>query len=192
MPLLMLNDLPRYECLIEASREFPDLDPSATEAFLHLLRSGDEAFRVVESHLASHGSSQGRFSVLMSLWRSCRQNEDGAQTLSPAELAERTGVTRATITGLVDTLERDDLVTRTPDPADRRMMSVRLTAKGERLLGEILPQHFQRMAWLMEPLNEDERRTMVRLLGKITQRAAEAPQAPEPAAVPAAALAVHA
>ena len=54
MPLLMLKDLPRYECLLEASREFPDLDPSATEVFLHLLRAGDEAFRVVESHLAQH------------------------------------------------------------------------------------------------------------------------------------------
>ena len=36
--------------------------------------------------------------------------------LTPAELAERTGVTRATITGLVDTLERAGLVTRTPHP----------------------------------------------------------------------------
>ena len=47
MPLLLLKDLPRYECLLEAAREFPALDPSATEAFLHLLRCGDEAFRVV-------------------------------------------------------------------------------------------------------------------------------------------------
>ena len=36
----MLKDLPRYECLLEASRKFPDLDPSATEVFLHLLRAG--------------------------------------------------------------------------------------------------------------------------------------------------------
>src|SRR5215203_1675193 len=103
MPLLMLKDLPRYECLIEASREFPDLDPSATEVFLHLLRSGDEAFRVVESHLATHDISQGRFGVMMALWGNCQRT--GAKTaLTPAELAERTGVTRATITGLVDTL----------------------------------------------------------------------------------------
>ena len=65
MPLLMLKDLPRYECLLEAAREFPDLDPSATEVFLHLLRTGDEAFRVVEAHLAQHDITQGGFSVLM-------------------------------------------------------------------------------------------------------------------------------
>ena len=191
MRLLMLKDLPRYECLLEAAREFPDLDPSATEAFLHLLRSGDEAFRIVESHLAGHNTSQGRFSLLMCLWRACQQSQSCEQTLSPAELADRTGVTRATITGLVDTLERDGLVTRTPDLSDRRMMSVRLTPKGGRVLREILPSHFQRMAWLMEPLDEDERRTMVRLLNKITQRAAEASRPPEPVH-PATNLAVHA
>src|SRR3954469_9621768 len=98
MPLLMLKDLPRYECLLEASREFPDLDPSATEVFLHLLRAGAEGFRVVESHLALHEITQGRFGVLMALWGNCqRAGNEKEKPLTPAELAERTGVTRATM-----------------------------------------------------------------------------------------------
>ncbi len=176
MPLLMLKDLPRYECLLEASREFPDLDPSATEVFLHLLRAGDEAFRVVEAHLAQHDISQGRFGVLMALWGNChRAGNPREKPLTPAELADRTGVTRATMTGLVDTLERADLVTRKPHPEDRRMMSVCLTARGEALLERIMPEHFRRMAWLMGPLNEGERKTFVRLLAKVMQRASENP-----------------
>ena len=176
MPLLMLKDLPRYECLLEASREYPDLDPSATEVFLHLLRAGDEAFRVVESHLAQHEISQGRFGVLMALWGSCQRA--GCQTpLTPAELAERTGVTRATITGLVDTLERAGFVTRTPHPEDRRMMCIGLTKRGEKLLAQIMPEHFRRMAWLMEPLSENERKTFVRLFTKVLHRASEDPNA---------------
>lgn len=168
----MLKDLPRYECLLEASREFPDLDPSATEVFLNLLRTGDEAFRVVESHLAQHDITQGGFSVLMALW-GCRRREKHATKLSPAALAERTGVTRATMTGLVDTLERDGLVRRVPDQVDRRMMIVDLTPKGEQRLLEVLPNHFRQMAWLMAPLAEDERRTLVTLLTKVLRRAAE-------------------
>jgi len=183
MPLLMLKDLPRYECLLEAAREYPDLDPSATEVFLHLLRSGDEAFRVVESHLAQHDISQGRFGVLMALWGNCqRAGSEQEKALTPAELADRTGVTRATITGLVDTLERAGLVTRTPHPKDRRMMSVGLTAAGERLLAQIMPAHFRRMAWLMEPLSEPERKTFVRLLTKVLHRASEEPAAASVAA----------
>lgn len=176
MPLLMLKDLPRYECLLEASRELPDLDPSATEVFLHLLRAGDEAFRVVEAHLAKFEISQGRFGVLMALWGVC-QRKGCATPLTPAELAERTGVTRATITGLIDTLERSGHVTRTPHPADRRMMSIGLTPKGEKLLAKIIPEHFRRMAWLMAELSESERKTFVRLLNKVLGRAAEEPGA---------------
>jgi len=179
MPLLMLKDLPRYECLLEASREFPDLDPSATEVFLNLLRTGDEAFRVVESHLALHDITQGGFSVLMALWGSChREGQDSK--LSPAALAERTGVTRATMTGLVDTLERDGLVRRAPDTADRRMMTVELTPRGERKLLKILPDHFRQMAWLMAPLSEPERKTLVRLLTKLLRRAGEDDGRPVP------------
>ncbi len=178
MPHLLLKDLPRYECLLEAAHEFPDLDPSATAVFLHLLRAGDEAFRVVETHLAQHEISQGRFGVLMALWGNCRRPGSQDQALTPAELAERTGVTRATITGLVDTLEAAGLVTRRPHAEDRRMMSVALTRRGENLLARIMPPHFRRMAWLMGPLSEAERKTFVRLLSKvITRTAGENPAA---------------
>jgi DNA-binding MarR family transcriptional regulator len=101
-------------------------------------------------------------------------------------LAEHAGVTRATMTGLVDTLERDGLVTRAPDPDDRRMMSVQLTAKGEGRLKEILPDYFARIAALMKPLSENERKTLLRLLLKVLQHAEQLvpPATAESAAVP--------
>jgi DNA-binding MarR family transcriptional regulator len=180
MPLLLLKDLPRYECLLEGAKEFPELDPSACEAFLHLLRTGDEVFSVAERNLASHNISQGRFGVLMLLWGSAQRRGDvarlsacSASPRTPAELADAAGVTRATMTGLVDTLERDGLVRREPDPDDRRMMSVRLTAKAEDFLGKLLPTHFELMARLMAPLSESERKTLVGLLTKILVSASE-------------------
>ncbi len=169
MPLLLLKDLPHYECLLDAAKDFPDLDPSACESFLHLLRTGDEAFRVVSEHLFTHQISQGRFSVLMQLLR----EEEGCATPthSPAELADRIGVTRATMTGLIDTLERDGLVKRDPAASDRRMMNVRVTDKGRKLMAEILPGHFQRIAKLMSSLSESERKTLVKLMTKVQSRA---------------------
>jgi DNA-binding MarR family transcriptional regulator len=168
MPYLLIKNLPRYECLLEAAKLFPDLDPSACEVFLHLMQAGDEAFRVVDSHLAEHNISQGRFMVLMLL---LDKMSNCAHPRTPAELADLSHVTRATMTGLIDTLERDGLVKREPDLTDRRMMSVTLTAKGKALLSTILPHHFKRMAALMQPLNETERKTLVQLLTKIMRQA---------------------
>lgn len=171
MPHLLLKDLPRYDCLLEAAKQFPNLDPSACEVFLNLLRTGDEAFRVTDEHFQQNGLSQGRFTVLMLLFdKACGQSH----SCTPAALAERSGVTRATMTGLIDTLERDAMVVRKPDSADRRMLSVELTPRALAFLASILPEHFRRINDLVSPLSEPERRTLVRLLGKIAVRASEA------------------
>lgn len=177
MPLLLLKDLPRYECLLECAQLHPGLDPSACEVFLHLLRTGDEAFRATDEHFQAQGVSQGRFTVLMLLYdKTCAETN---VVLTPAQLAEKAGVTRATMTGLIDTLERAGMVTRKPDPADRRMLSVELTSAGREFLERMLPEHFRRISVVMSALSESERRTLVTLLGKITAQVAESfPAAP--------------
>ena len=168
MPLLMLKDLPRYECLLEAAQRYPELEPSACEAYLNLLRAGDEAYRRSEIFFNSRNMSAGRFTVLMLLF----DKLEGISTpQTPAELAEKAGVARATITGLVDTLVRDGLVTRKHDSSDRRMMLIHLTPKGQAALEEILPGHFKQMTSQMAPLSEHERKTLVHLLSKLADQA---------------------
>lgn len=171
MPYLLLKDVPRYDCLIEAAQRFPDLDPSATAVFLNMLRTSDELMRGVEAHLASHNISQGRFTVLMLLMhqgQGCGLSKGAVAT--PATLAEMAGVTRATMTGLVDTLERDGFVRREPDLHDRRMQTVSLTAKGQQFMEALLPGHFRLMADAVSALDEQERATLTSLLNKILQR----------------------
>jgi DNA-binding MarR family transcriptional regulator len=164
MPLLMLKDLPRYECLLEIARLHPELDPSSCEAYLNLLRAGDEAYRRSETYFGEHGMTPGRFTVLMLLYDKL---EGTAIPRTPAELADMAGVARATITGLIDTLERDELVTREHVEGDRRMMQIRMTSKGLAALRDVIPGHFKQIAAQMASLNEHERKTLVRLLTKL-------------------------
>jgi DNA-binding MarR family transcriptional regulator len=56
--------------------------------------------------------------------------------LTIGALAQAEGVKPPTMTRLVDGLERDGLVTREPDPADRRAVRVRATKDGRRVLIE--------------------------------------------------------
>jgi DNA-binding MarR family transcriptional regulator len=161
MPLLMLRELPRYECLLGAAEEYPTLDPSATEAFLHLLRTGDVVFGVESSFLAQHNIRQGGFTVLMLLNRCCETPS------TPAALADHAGVTRATMTGLLDTLEKDGIIRRSPDAQDRRTVLVSLTPAGVALAERVLPKYFECVARIMSPLNKTERKQLVGLLQKI-------------------------
>ncbi len=60
--------------------------------------------------------------VLMSLWR-----KDG---LKVVELGRKAGLEPSTMTGLIDRMERDGLVTRRVDPKDRRAQQIHLTEQG--------------------------------------------------------------
>ena len=146
-------------------------DPSALVAYLHLLRASDIAFAAADRNFTRFGLSHGRFGVLMLLLRkeqadgSCRVDEKSGRT--PADLAAAAGVSRATMTGLIDTLERDGLVTRQPDEQDRRMMVVKMTEQGRERLSRLLPIHFQTVAELLAPLSESERQTLLQLLSRI-------------------------
>lgn len=162
----MLKDIPRYECLLAASEAFPEFDISATEAMLHLLRTGDGVFRVLNGHLQEHGFSQGRFTVMMLLW-----HEAAGQSLTPAALADQAMVTRATMTGLLDTMEKDGLIHRVPCAQDQRMSQVSLSEKGRSDVERILPEHFRRMAQLFASLSLEERKTFLSLLQKIAYQA---------------------
>jgi len=92
--------------------------------------------------------------------------QDGA--LPMGDLARRAGVTEKTATGLVDRLERDGLVQRARDEADRRVVHVRLTAAGatlaRRLDGEILLA----LERLLGRLGPADRRDLFRLVTRLT------------------------
>ncbi len=165
MTRLILKDLPRYECLSEAAQQFPDLDPSASAAFLHLIHASDDVWRVMNGHFADHGITQGRFLVLMLLLE--KKTGGCPRAGTPAELAELAQVSRATITGLLDTLERDGFVRREPAPDDRRMVTVSLTPAGDKFMHDLLPVHFRLISAMMTGLTESERKTLVRLLAKV-------------------------
>lgn len=106
---------------------------------------------------------------------------DGALTMG--ELARRSSITEKTITGVVDRLERDGLLQRVRDQADRRVVRVVLTKKGsaayEDLSGHI-QEHLGEFLSLLEP---DDREALFRILEKLRDRLARmaaAPGAKEP------------
>jgi DNA-binding MarR family transcriptional regulator len=167
-----LRDIPKYETIKAHAARYPEVDPASSATCVLLLRIASDILAQVDDYLSNHGLSQGRWQVLMLLYRT----PEVAQ--NPCELARKAGVTRATMTGLLDGLEREEHVARETVAADRRMLEVRLTAKGRKYLEEVMPGYFLLIRRVMRGLMEDEKQQMITLLTKLGS-SVEIPETPD-------------
>lgn len=156
--MFYLRDLPDDATLKEFAKRYETMDISAVKTCLTLLRVGSDVLTGFEEMLARHGLSQGRFLTLIVLYRS------PDMPLSPSVLAEHVGVTRATMTGLLDGLEQEALLERVADPDDRRKILIHITSAGREMLHSMLPDYYVRIGRLMAPLTCSERDDLIRLL----------------------------
>lgn len=162
--MLLLKDLPKYDTLKRFADRYVEMDVTAVQTFLGLLRVASDVIENLDACLARHDLLQGRWWVLILLMR--EQN----LTASPSVLAEKAGVTRATMTGLLDSLERTGLIERIPHDEDRRMLNVRLTEKGQQRLDEVMPDYYSRVALVMKELSEKDRNLLMEMLQKVGSR----------------------
>ncbi|MGP3964064.1 MarR family winged helix-turn-helix transcriptional regulator [Nonomuraea sp. 3N208] len=80
------------------------------------------------------------------------------------DLADVLGVSGRAITPLVDALEADGLVTRRPDPDDRRAFRLTLTGKGLGAIDEIARLQEQISEEIFAGMGEADRRDLAHLL----------------------------
>ncbi|MEM7726575.1 MAG: MarR family transcriptional regulator [Cyanobacteria bacterium P01_A01_bin.45] len=150
-----------YQELEKLAKQYSQLDISSVEACLYFLDTTAEVYQAFDSHFARYGLSMGKFTILIQLFVASKSG------LTPSDFAERSGVTRATVTGLLDGLEKEELVKRQPYPEDRRRLTIVLTQKGRKLISEMLPDHFCRTTSMMSHLTDDEKKMFINLLTKL-------------------------
>jgi len=159
----ILKNLARENVLESLARRYPDCEISAQRCFLALLGVAGGIMDAIESQLARRRTSQGRIRVLLEL-----QQAPG-QALAAGELADRLMVTPATITGLLDGLERECRIRRQRRREDRRGVTVCLTKRGNKFLDEVMPERFRCNSRLMAKLSPGDRRALVRLLETVAR-----------------------
>lgn len=104
-----------------------------------LMRSGKQLELQLDTVLASAGLSTAKWSALKQL-----AEADGQLPLG--QLAARLSCVKSNATRLIDCLEAEKLVRRTPDPQDRRSIHAELTDEGRRryAAGWTVVQQFER------------------------------------------------
>jgi DNA-binding MarR family transcriptional regulator len=94
--------------------------------------------------------------------------------LTVSQIAAITGRTLATASRLVNGLEAAGLVTRRENPDDARSKLIGLTAEGERVVSQLRAAASARLRGRLDRLTPGERRTLGRLLSKLTAPGAAA------------------
>ncbi len=140
--------------------EFPQVDSLASDCVINLWRTYALIAEDMGRVLRPYGLTLTGFRVVMML-------RVRGGTLAPAAIADRLGSARATVTGVLDSLEKRGLVRRLPDPGDRRRLQVEITDEARDLLEELLPSYFTVERDSVAALDAGEQHQLVELLGTL-------------------------
>ena len=136
------------ETALRYQQELSWADPDTLEVTLAFIRASRmhrlATGRMMDQLELDVSMTGARYTLLLTLFFA-RDN-----LLAQNEISRELSVSRTNITNLIDGLERDGLVSRVPNPADRRVSYAQLTKLGEEICMEVLP-HLTRS--MMDDLN---------------------------------------
>jgi DNA-binding MarR family transcriptional regulator len=89
------------------------------------------------------------------------------------EVVDRTSMDKARVSRAQRRLVDLQLITSINDPSDGRKVILALTAKGEKMCGDILPEAAKREAWYLDALDDDEHKQLDVILDKLMKRSLE-------------------
>ncbi len=128
------------------------------EVYLNLMRTADALSRGVENILKLAGLSQTQYNILRIL------KGAGDQGLCCREVGERMITRDPDITRLLDRMERAQLVTRSRDSRDRRVITARISPAGLKLVKDLDAPLSEYNRKLLSHMNKDDLRKFVELL----------------------------
>jgi DNA-binding MarR family transcriptional regulator len=160
------------------AHERPDVDVTALATMGRLFRIADLAHAELGRGLHGYKLPPGWFDVLAALRRAGDPFE-----LSPTALMHAMMLSSGGVTKRLDRLVEARLVTRRPDPDDRRGVLVRLTPRGRQLIDRALVEHVANEEELLEALTAAEQGQLDDLLRRLLaglEPGGPAPGAAEP------------
>ena len=99
------------------------------------------------------------------IMKSVEENPD----ISPTQLAEITFKDKTTITRMIDTLVKNEMLLRTPKPNDRRAYQIGWSKKGKNTMHKILPITEDLLDKIRSQFSSDELATFLSILEQLKQ-----------------------
>ncbi len=159
--MFLLNDLPNENTLAKFKGLYPEMDITATSAFLRLLKVGSIYLDRLDRFLTPYGLTHGRWMVMVLL----KRNDNMRAT--PTDLAHLQGITKATVSGLLRALEADGYVRRISSLSDKRSQEILLTQKGVIQLDTVMHAYYPFINEMMAALDENTQKDLTLILNNL-------------------------
>ncbi|MFG2338998.1 MarR family winged helix-turn-helix transcriptional regulator [Streptomyces yangpuensis] len=140
----------------------PELDTAPMAVFGRIYRIAKAMGDAMEERYQRFGISRGEFDVVGTLRRS-----GAPYTLSPRQLSATLMLTTGGMTGRLDKLEKAGLLSRKPDPHDRRGLQVTITDRGLALVDEAVTAGLEVQRAALTGLSDAEVAQLTGLLRKL-------------------------
>jgi DNA-binding MarR family transcriptional regulator len=150
-----------------AKPKVDERDEAAEAALRNLVRANAVMSHAMQRFFGRHGISASQWNVLRVLEVAKRGGRKG---LRMADIGERLIIRPPSVTGAVDRLERQGLVTRRVSAGDLRTKEVCLTAAGEGIVRRVLAKRHEHVRAVMGGMNAKENRELARLLERVIER----------------------
>ncbi len=134
----------------------------AVLAWIYILRIYTLVARCADQELKKKGVTLSRFDVIAQL--GIRE-----ECCTQGDLCDELLVTKGHVSGLLDKMVKEGLMTRETDPSNRRCNRVQLTPRGRRIFQEMIPCRDSCVERMFSQLRRREQITLKDLLGKLLE-----------------------
>ena len=138
--------------------EFPEIDTRFLMMLVRVVHFQHAVPALFDQYFVKMGLSKARFMVLIQLFV-----RGGMAGLGISDIISLYNVSSATMTGVVDTLEKEGFVERSHSKSDRRRINLRLTARGREFMTYFIPIHYANMKRLMEDFTVEDLQVFMQL-----------------------------
>ncbi|MEK4966186.1 MarR family transcriptional regulator [Cytobacillus kochii] len=151
---------PEESTVIQKISKKTTIEPNAIAVVTSLYRIGQGIKNKLEQEvLAKHKISWTSFSILYDLWIYGK--------METKELALSAGVSKATISNIMRTLENKSFCRRETDPRDRRNTFVVITPKGKEVIEELYPEFHEGEISIVKGLKTDDQKQLAATLYRL-------------------------
>lgn len=144
-------------------KEFPNVDFSGMDLMMQFGMTSRKMFNALEYYFSDYNLTKGKFHVLMMLY-----GQRDTDNIALSDISNRIQVSKSTITGLIDGLEKLDYVERyTKKGEDRRKIFIRITSAGNTFIKEFFPEHTTAVSKVVSDFTTEEKQMLSMFLQKI-------------------------